>query len=444
MAKNTTTLLALEKLFSESIGDHLEFDVTTDINNDNSIVSTTLKQFDYGRDDYFNGWWVYITTFANAGVERKVSDYATATGTLTVLGAALTDDVANTATCQLHRYRRTNKKNALIRACEEIYPTLHKKIDDITLVTGNILIDSSFEEWTSSSALEFYTANGGGTLAQTTTAGLYRGARGTTSMKYTAGAADDYVYISSKTFPRLLDLMDKTVDAYVWAYPEVADDAHIVIYTVQADGTAQTLTSTTACPATAWTKLELENQSLNDDLVEIQIRFEVDTNAKYVYFDDAYVSGMQLSEYLLPDDFAEGHLSRVIVQNYGYSDEAMYDLQPFITRHRGVEYPFDIIDDGTYTLLKLGATPTSQYRMRLLGYAPLEALSADTDTITCETHRLPLLVAKARMIFWERESVPVSPEDTTKFQIEFNKALGDYNRLFGKLRMPKPIELIKV
>ena len=443
MARNTTTFLVLKQLFNQSIGDDLEFDTTTNITTNNSILSTTLNQFDDGEDDHFNTWWVYITEGVNITKSRKISDYATSGGTLTVYGAALAAESA-AVTCRLTRYNPDHAKQALIRACEEIYPTLFKSIDDQTLITGNIVPDASFEEWSSASALKWWTANGGGTLAQTTTAGLYRGQLGSTSMKYTAGAANDYVYVSSKSYPRLLDLMGKTIDGYLWVYPQTANDGYLEFYTINAAGSTQTLTSTTANPLGTWTEIKHEDQTLNDDLVEVQIRCKIATNGQYAYFDDLYVNGMRLDEYLLPEDFFNGHLSEVHLQRTGYSDPAAYDLHPFIDQYKDRGLVFDIVDDGTYVYLKLlDGAPSNSRRLRLQGFKPLETLSADADTLTLDAHRIPLLIAKAREIFFEREEMPVSAEDTSRFQYGYKKAIYDYNRLFYKLRMAKPVELVK-
>jgi hypothetical protein len=307
-------------------------------------------------------------------------------------------------------------------------------VDNITLVTGNIIPDGHLEEWTSSSALTHWSATNI-TQLQTSTAGLIRG--GKYSAKCTASAANGYIYITSDTFPRLLDLQDKTVDAYCQAYPEVADDASIVIYTKQADGTAQTLTSTTSCPAGEWTQIELENQKINDNLVDFQLRLKVATNAKYVYFDDVYLNGMPLSEYMLPSDFTSGSINRVYIQNSGTSDPIFYDLKPFITQYSGESLNFTILDDGTYKYLKLLEDVPSERRLRLIGDKPLETLSAYTDTLTLDTHRLPLLIARAKMIFWERMAVPITTEEKSKFEYEYQKAARDYAILMGTKSMPR-------
>jgi hypothetical protein len=431
----TQTLSTLIQKLSESCGDYLAVATTTNITTNNSIVSTTLNQYDYGEDDHFNNWWVYLNTTANPSVERRISNYTTATGTLAIAGAALAAE-SGSVDVYIFQYPRVHYKQAIIEACNEIYPALHKTIDNQTLVTGNILPDGHFEEWDSASSLTYYSALSG-TLAQTSTAGLTRG--GTYSAKYTAGAANDYFYIDSDSYPRLLELQDKTVDLFVPAYPEDANDAYIQIATVSTNSSTQTLTSTTPCAAAMFTQLKLESQKLNDNLEYISIRFGVTTNGKYAYFDDAFLCGMPLAQYLLPTEFNGGYVSQTIIQTTGNSDEWFYDINPFMVRS-GELIPHGVISNNSWLLID--AQPVER-RLRLRGFAPLETLSDDTDTITLENGKVPLLIALARMLFWEREAPPVSEDDKAKFNTEYSRAARRYYELKSTHQMARPIETLK-
>ncbi len=439
MAINTSTLLELEKRLMQAAGDFLEFATTDNITTNKSVISTTLQSFDDGDDGYFNDFWIHIQGTNNPDVERKLGSttYATATGTAYVYGANLAAE-SGAITCRITRYKREKYKTALLRAIEEVYAKglLYKGVDNLTLVTGNRAVDGHFESWSSSTALTYWTATNI-TLAQTSTAGLTRG--GTYSAKCTADAANGYISIHSNTYPELLDFQCRTIDAFVQALPQTADDANIVIYTKQADGTEQTLTSTTATPAGEFTEIKNENLSINDNLTDFEIRLKVTTNGQYVYYDDLYVGDRNLTKYLLPDDFVSGELKQVWIQRTGESDEMFYDLNSF-TRERGEQIPFVITSNGTNRYLELMSAPINERRLRLLGEAPLETLSALTDTITLDEYRIPLLIAKARMIFWEREAVPVSSEDKSKFVFEYGQARRDYTGFLG-LKMTEKISL---
>lgn len=438
MALNTSTFLALKLLFNQAINDDLRFNTTTNIADSKLVVSTTLNAYDDAENGYFDDWWVEITDGTlNLATERKIGSttYATSSGTLYVWGADLSAESATRA-CRLHRYEPARKTNAILRAIEELYPTLHLDIDNQTLVTGNRLKDGHFESWTDATTPVYYTKyNAGGAFARTTTGGLTRG--GTYSLKYTAGAADDYFDIDSETYPELLELKGRTASFYAQVQPEAANDGKLEIYTLKTDGTtSQTLTSTTTNPTGVFTQLKLESQAINDDLDYISIRFKTTTSGKYTVWDDAYLGDRRLCEYLLPDDFVGGELIQVWVQTEGESDELFYDLHPF-THNRGKQISFDIVSDGADEYLVIG-TVTNERRLRLIGDKPLETLSTGASTITLDAHRIPLIIAKARMIFWEREAVPVTADDKSKFEHEYNKATRDFTKLLHK-RMPRPL-----
>lgn len=435
-----TTFDVLKQRVSESINDWIEVIVTTAINADNLVVSTNLNEFDGGSDSAFVGWYCYITDKANAGTDRQVSAYATSTGQLTIRGAVFSDDSADLATIRLHRYSNTLVGKALNRAIEEVFPALHRKVDDTTLITGNSLPNAHFEDWASSSIPDFYGVSNA-TAAAITTPGLYRGRRGTTSALVTASGSNGYMFITSDDYPRLLDLMGLDVSFYSWAYPSTADDANIVIYTLQADGTTQTLTSVTTCPVNQFTLLGLEGQPLNDNLVEIQFRFKVVTSGQTCYFDDAMVSGRDLLEYLIPNNLQNGYINQVHKQPTGSSSDDTYDIH---NRFWEREW-FETIDDGTYKYLRMSVYPTNYRRLRLIGIAPLDALSSATDTINLDAGgRTETLVAYASYLLYEMTESPVSSEDTKRYERESAKRYAKYIRLLRRFRMISPSGTLKV
>ncbi len=430
----TTLTSVLEQRLSESVGDYIEVIVTTAINADNLVVSTNLNAYDYGEDDYFIDWWCYITDKANLTVNRQVSDYATSTGQLTLRGATLIDDVANLATIRLHRYNRDLYINAINDAARELYPSaLHKKLDVIELSTGDWLQNSHFRDWASSSNPDKW-ATVAGTLMATTTAGLYRG--GAKSMKVTAGGAADYAYQTSDTNTRLLDLMGTTVHGFAWAYPEVANDATIMIYTQQADGTEQTESSTTSCPADEWTLLTLKNVTLNDDLVDVQFRLYIATNLKYVYFDHARLTGKKIYEYLMPTDFRNGHVSRYFLQADSYSAEFVDDIHP---RSWQELFGCTLVEEYDDEFFRINPSEYSAGKLlRLTGHTPLETVSAYTSTVSLDGEQVNLLIAYAKYKLYQAIEGPVSSKDVVRYERESAKAYAEYKRLKPALGMTIP------
>jgi len=444
----TTTLLDLDERLLRSCGDWLQATVTTAITASASIISTALKNYDHTQDGFFDNWWVYIEDYANAGDCRLIGSttYSTATGRLYIYGANLLTDGANKATFRLSKLASWDMRaDAINRAIEDTYPALHKRLDDRTLITGNILPDSHFESWSSATAMNWYTKSGTGTFAQESS--TIRG--GTYAAKYTAGAADDTFDIDSEDYPKLLDLRGQSVTFRCWVYPEVADDAFIEIYTLEADGTAQTLTSTTANPATKWTLIELEDQDINDDIQYISIRFRTETNAKYVIFDDARLIGRNVYDYLLPDDFEAGHLSQPYEQiDTGYAGdpgEACDNIGA------GVMYSpiwgTSIIDDGTNKYLHTPTKLSSERRIKLIGYTNLGVLDStdSTDTIPIsDGGQLNTLIALADYYLNEKVGSPVGADDITRYEREMAKKWAKYQSLLRRHRMPKPAETMNV
>lgn len=438
----TTTLLVLDRMLLQAIGQYISHPVTTDINADTSIISTHLQNY-RNTADYFIDWWVLIEDENNAGVSRTILD-DDGTSTLTVRGVSLVDDTTETANFRLSPYSWEQRTRAIIEAIDEIYPRLHRNLDIATLVTGNNLPNAHFENWAASTIPDKYVvANAAAT--QEKTAGNFRGAE--SSAKVTDdGSGNGYMGISSDTYPRLLDLAGQTVDVKCWAAPEEADDASIVIITTQADGTTQTFTSTTSNPAGEFTLLVMNQSVFNTDLVKVEIRFKVTTASKFVYFDDARLFGRNIFEHLLPTDFDLGSVAEVWIQTRGGIGGSDTDASDELSAREWERiYGWRIMDDGTDRWLRLPSLFTQRRRIRLIGTAPFETLvdTAPTGTITLDGRRLNLLIAQAKYILYT--IVPGIPavEDIGRFDSAAAKALFDVGRL-AYLAMPQKSRNMKL
>ncbi|KKK61028.1 hypothetical protein LCGC14_3018430, partial [marine sediment metagenome] len=290
----------------------------------------------------------------------------------------------------------SNYTGAINNASKEISSALFIPLDNMDLITGNILPPFI---WATTATLDFYTEPTGTLLKNTDGAYIWNGS---SSAKLTASGTDDTIYIDSDAYPRLLDLMDKTIDYKCWAYPvDAAADAFLTIYTVQKDGTAQTLNSTTTTYAGKKCLIELEDQSINDDIEHIAFRMRVNTTLQNVYFDMPRATGMTVREYLLPQDFQDGQLSSVGIQTSGYADDACDDLHPAAW---DTVYDWEIVTEGVYKYLRLPAGYSNERRIRLKGYRRLETLSDDSDTASIEGEQVNLLLSYAAYKLFEVES----------------------------------------
>lgn len=439
----TTTLLTMRQRLRAAMSDGVREAVTTALAANTSVISTNLNKWDDGRDDFFNDWYCYIEDENNAGQNRVISDYATSGGTCTVRGANFTSDGANLATAMFTKCNPDNSKLAIQRAIRAQYPTLYKYIDSQELITGNILPNSHFTDWAATTYPDFYRVSNAAAV-ETTTARQCWG--GTASAKVTCNAADGYMYLSSDQYPRLLDLMGKTVTFKAWAYPEVADDAWIQIYTLQADGTAQTLPATHAaadvtCPADYYTLLELEDQTLNDDLVQVQFRFRVHTKDKYAYFDNARGTGLNIREYILPTDFKDGNVSQVWIQTSGEADDPCDDLH-IRTQEKIVPLP-NIYSDGTYKYIRLPAAYGDEYKIHLMGYKPLTVPTTDAGTTEVDDPALQLLIAQAALELNKIQQGLVSTKDKGKFDAEIARWDWEVGKLTPRHRMARPSQTLR-
>ena len=432
----TSTLTTILDRLSQRIGDFNEEQVTTAINANTSVVCTTWGSY-VNQDDVFNRYWIYFNDYANAGAYRKVADYVNSTNTITVRGANLSDDSANKATVQLHKYDRRNKIRAINIAARDTNADLFRIIRNSELITNNILPNSSFEDWSSSSSPDNWALTNA-TSAEETGAGNYRGVKGSSSAVVTASSSNGYLYITSDTVPWLLDMQGHSITVRVWAKPQTSNDAAIVIYTKQADGTAQTLTSTTANPAGEYSLLELEHQELNDNLVEIQIRLKVATNGQLVYFDNCRAIGPNINEMILPLDFQNplASVSNIYIQQYSQSEWMADDLMA----HGNFDplWGYDTKDNATSKHLVLPPVP-SERLLTIEGTAPLESnLSATSDTMTIEDPELELFIQYAAYVLFDLVSGLPSGQDRQFLREEATKYLGNYYRQRDSLGMTRP------
>lgn len=421
----STTLLSLDQKLLESLGDWIQHLVTTSLTTSTSIVSTHLAKYRWTADTY-NRYWCYIEDYNNAG-DHFISDDDGANTLTSVDTFVVEAPTTDKATFRLSRYPWADRIRAIETARKQIYPDLFRFLDNRDLITGNILPPFN---WSTTALLDVYTEPTG-TLLKTTDGDYVRG--GSSSAKVTGSGANDVLSIDSTDYPRLLDLMGNSIDFKCWAYPvDAADDAFLTIQWTTSAGASATVNSTTACPKGQFTLLEIEDQAIPDDIVQIQFRMRVLTTAQNVYFGQPRVTGLDIHEYLLPKDAQDGLVTRVFVQSTGSADDACDDLHPQFQEI----FDSHTIDDGSYKYLYL-PTSLSERQIRLIGYYPLETLSAAADTITPDGKEIELLIAYAKYIFYKQRSQPVSSEDRTRYKEEEVDAYRDYVML-KNLRMITP------
>lgn len=168
----------------------------------------------------------------------------------------------------------------------------------------------------------------------------------------------------------------------------------------------------------------VKRQALNDALRETY-------PSLYRRIDDktSIVTNSDLYEYAMPSALdATGSLMQVLINTAGTT---------------GVEdnwarvYGFDVVNEGH--TLRLPFLYTSGYKVRLLGIAPLETVSADTDTVNVDGERLNLILAYAKYKLYQQvEGIPASV-DISRYERQSAKAYSEYLRLKPQLSMMPPV-----
>uniref|UniRef100_A0A6H1ZDK1 Uncharacterized protein n=1 Tax=viral metagenome TaxID=1070528 RepID=A0A6H1ZDK1_9ZZZZ len=440
------TLANIRDELSITTGDYLHSTVTTAIAASTNIVDTALANVEGGgTDNFWQDWWVLITSHLNIGVVRKISTYTASTQTIVVLGGVLLSDTANLATYEIHRNHPTTKKDAINISARKLYSRLYRKITDLSVVTGDILPD--FNWWTSASVHKFWLTNNT-TIARTSpsaTTGLSRDQR--YSMKSTVSSAAGYVYINNKIYPRLLDLQGHTISIYVQVYPEDNGDVFIDLYTKTIAGTAATTSSTTTTYLGKWQPIKLENHSVPDNLEQIELRVRGQVINQYAYISEPRIVGRGIYDYMLPELFQNGEITWVRRQTTGYDNFKPADGIGYDDSYVDVFGWNTVTEDVNGTNYKFLRTPnriSANYKLELQGFAPLEDnLSADTDTITIDDPWTQLLVLESAKQMYKMLRGQGSSMTSDTYETEVARLDLEIARL-GNLRMGQPANMLRV
>jgi len=186
----TTTWQSAIRDISRELGHVDDFDTTTNITTDTSVISTELSAL-YDQDDFFIGWFILIRGTNNDEVIRRVTDYAASTGTITVAGANLQAE-SGSMTCELHRFEPRRIREMFNRARQDLFPhvSMVRRYDALVTaewqnlftlpnilrgkplqvylgsrptaddVVDNLFTDGGFENWSSATALSSWTLAG--------------------------------------------------------------------------------------------------------------------------------------------------------------------------------------------------------------------------------------------------------------------------------------------
>jgi len=374
-----TTLSGLERELSSYIADDLTGTTTSDGNaGGTTLVCSALAN---KGDNYYNDWWVKITSGTYINAIQQVSGFAQSTGTCTMY-VSFGGQIVSGVTFELHQMNPNLKKAGLNAAITDCLENIAIALDDHSLTSNDWLPNGDFEDWASSSNPDHWTLTTLTAAKSTTTLGY-----GTYSLKLTRAGADGSLACTSTNWSRLRDLAGQTVEFWCWVKASSASQARLSI----SDGITTTYSPTYHTGGGNWELLKVQGVALDADAASISASLLVTTTSGDVYFDKARLLGPNNYEYRLPSCFAENP-RQLLLQTSGDADD-IGEMGPLVELHN-----WQIVEEGTTRWLKLGDALPSNRKMVLRGVQKFTSLTNWTDSIGADKPRTSIICAYA--LYW--------------------------------------------
>ncbi len=282
-----TAVSTMRTLLSQDIGDVIFGTNTSTATADGNAGGTTL--IDSTLMALPSGWFrfgsggeqptaIKITSGTYTGVVRYVNAFDNTTGTVTVsssFGGKIETDV----TYEVHRLAHPALKDACIEAAaKDAFPYLYDYVDSTAFVFGDILLDGSFESWSTSTSSGYWTAS-------TTT--ITRTSTYAHDEEYGAAlsTATGYVGQSSTNNPDLLMCGGTSPYFYAWVKASTASQVRLAIY----DGTTLTY-GDYHTGGNAWELLSV-TVKIADNPTDVAFRIYYDSLVTTAYVDDCICIG---------------------------------------------------------------------------------------------------------------------------------------------------------
>lgn len=412
----TTTLSVNRIELSKQLGDFWASSTTSD---GSTTPFITLK--DSALEAKQDAWigkdmWVMLTEEPTGGVtslyeERLISSLSSGTLTFKAFGERIVSGIDY----EIHRlFTASDKRIALIAAARMAYPSIHEKIWDESMVSGNWLKDGSFEIWTSSSALTHWTTTTS-TIAKTTTNGLFK--HGLTSCKI--GTAAGTIKQSISNWDDLKRLAGETVTFSMQAHCDTASCLRLSI----TDGVNTQTYSNYHAGDSAYTQDDPRADNMyaqmfidwNATEVTFTIHHEVAAATSYV--DDARVIGpYQPRLFIAQLGLAQEMPIQVEIENYNYSTDEPWS-QVFNSR---------VDTEQGYLYLPSSVRRDRRLRIKGIGYLDFVDSSgvsgtAWANTININSPQTDILVAQAAVYLYTIMSMPNFSRSTRE---EFQQMIG--------------------
>lgn len=415
-----TALTALSK----DLGDYWAGTTTSDGDfTGATLVDDALGAFpDAWITDYT---WDRLTSGSYVGEERKVRSLAAIGGELSV--RSHTVQILAGTTYEIHRIcSASDKRTALVHAAGMVWPWLYDSIRDESKVSGNWLMDGSFEDWTDSATPTYWSTAYGTTLSQENTDHRFL-RHGATSAKFTV---DTY----GQVFQRITENQDifglrgNNITFSVQAWCDTASALRLVI----TDGTNYTYSDYHPGDS-AWTSNSAPltvSAAISSTAPYIVVIIEQTGSAATAYLDDARLTGGTYNKVWIGDlGMVNNEPSRISYESSGAYSEPWQQIRRYE------------VEDG-WLLLHEGL-PNRTLRIEGRSYLDFKDAGVSSTlwgaTINLDSNQLKILTAQAAIYLYQQLAQPnwTSGERKAAHEaIAFWK--GELAERVAKFRMPRP------
>jgi hypothetical protein len=372
--------------------------VSTNLSSGNASLIDTLLTRRFSVNDYFNNrWFAHITSQANDGQIRRITDYVGSSGTITVAGANWSNDPSNAATYELSAVDPSDVLSLYNEAREQVFPDISLIRDLETIITGNrqhtytlpstmrridrvylgnkrtaesgdnLLLNGDFEDWASTTSCDNWAISGSGASvnqeAQTTNPENYGVLYGDNSAR---------ILVPSSVVTTLLQTYNSASSSYTavategqecnlaaWVYCTTASRVSLYI------GSALTATHS----GTGWELLK-GSANLSATATSVAVGVSVSSGAAIPVFVDEVWMTLGQSE--------------------------MTDI-PY-TELRNWEHVPPVAGASDGGVLRFSEILPDKRRIRIVGRDMLSSVSADSDTVEIDGELLHPLYDKVRQL----------------------------------------------
>ena len=372
-----------------------------------TLVDTGLLNLpDGGEDDTFNGFWIIVTELVSGGPaigeSAKVSDYATATGTLT-LESALTAQIKTGTSYELHRYDPLDLNTSINRAVELLYPHLYVPQRNETLWVDNLLLNSSFEVSTAGPVFTSWSSIGTPTL----TAETSRKVHGSQAAGIAATGATEGLEQNIFTSVNFRRVVGKTLHVRGWVFATVANAGRL---RVTFDGTTYTNGPWQGGNA-EWEDDSVQTISvaIPADATEMTVSCEMEDGSTG-YFDLVRAWIDPIYRYTIPSAILKGPYTLSLQRSLDEPDGPFDPITNFVIEEDS---------SGRYIILNQALPPG--YGLKITGIGLLSTMSSDSATTEIDAPRTHLVVARAAQWLFENMPGDTAIEDRQVYEREAAK-----------------------